>query len=97
MQIYLSHSKILGSILALLFSCSLFAQESGIKLVVKVKHKGKVYSDAKIEIKKDQSFYDKIGVTQTGEFSYIFNYGAVYHVYFGGEGMATKCLEIDLK
>ena len=97
MQNHHIHSKILSSLLAILFSFSVIAQESGIKLVVQVKHQGKSFSTANIEIKKDQSFYDKTGVSQTGEFSYIFDYGAIYHVYFSGEGMATKCIEIDLK
>ncbi|MBD80163.1 MAG: hypothetical protein CL840_14715 [Crocinitomicaceae bacterium] len=73
------------------------AQEGGIKLVVDVKHKGKPYNLASIRINKDASFFDKSTTTETGQFSYLFEYGAIYHIYFEGEGMATKCLELDLK
>ena len=97
MKFKFQHIRLISSLFAIAFSFGVFAQESGIKLVVQVKHQGSSYSEASIEIKKDQSFYDKTGTNQSGEFSYIFNYGAIYHIYFGGSGMATKCLELDLK
>lgn len=97
MKFKFQHIRLISSLFAIAFSFGVFGQESGIKLVVQVKHQGSSYSEASIEIKKDQSFYDKTGTNQSGEFSYIFNYGAIYHIYFGGSGMATKCLELDLK
>ncbi|MGB0391893.1 MAG: tetratricopeptide repeat protein [Salibacteraceae bacterium] len=72
------------------------AQEEGIKLVVKVKHKGRFHKDAQIKIDKNGSFFDQTVPDESGIFSYIFDYQETYHVHFTAPGMATKTLLLDL-
>ena len=97
----MSIKKISYHLLSLIIVCVVFfepisAQEEGIKLVVKVKHKGQSYKDAQIKIDKNSSFFDQTVVDESGVFSYVFDYQSTYHVHFSGPGMATKTLLLDL-
>lgn len=52
MKFKFQHIRLISSLFAIAFSFGVFSQESGIKLVVQVKHQGSSYSEASIEIKK---------------------------------------------
>lgn len=72
------------------------AQSAGLKLTVKVEHQNKPYSAAKVVLLKSNSNFDQVRTGADGVFAYTFDYGAVYHLQFTGEGLITKTLEVDL-
>lgn len=86
---------ILWSVL-FLFTVVVKAQDNGIQFNINVKHKGRACAECLVKIFRNDSFFDQVKVTETGEFDHLLAYDYVYLLKFTGEGLATKVLELDL-
>lgn len=68
----------------------------GLELGVKITHKGKPYTKAKVFVSKNGSPFDIVSLMGVADLDYLLEYGHRYFLEFKGEGLASKTIEVDL-